>query len=184
MLYKEMGDYAAAEPLYRQALEIHRATLGEGHPATPTSLNGLASCTGRWATTRRPSPSTARPWRSAARPWARATADYADSLNNLAILYQEMGDYAAAEPLYRQAMEIHRAALGEGHPDYATSLNNLALLYRPMGDYAAAEPLFRQALDDLAARRWARATPDTLQHPEQPGGTLSSRRIAKGKLSP
>ncbi len=40
-----------------------------------------------------------------------------------------MGDHAAAEPLFRQAAEIRRAALGEGHPDYATSLNNLAVLY-------------------------------------------------------
>ncbi len=40
-----------------------------------------------------------------------------------------MGDYAAAEPLYRQALEIRRMALGEDHPDYAASLNNLAGLY-------------------------------------------------------
>ena len=36
--------------------------------------------------------------------------DYADSLNNLARVYREMGDYAAAEPLFRQALEIRRAA--------------------------------------------------------------------------
>ena len=58
-----------------------------------------------------------------------------------------MGDNARAEPLYRQALEIRKEALGEGHPDYATSLNNLALLYLAMGDYARAEPLFRQALE-------------------------------------
>ena len=28
-----------------------------------------------------------------------------------------MGDYAKAEPLYRQALEIHKRALGENHPD-------------------------------------------------------------------
>ena len=58
-----------------------------------------------------------------------------------------MGDYARAEPLFRQALEIRKKALGESHPDYATSLNNLAVLYRAMGDYARAEPLFRQALE-------------------------------------
>jgi CHAT domain-containing protein/tetratricopeptide (TPR) repeat protein len=58
-----------------------------------------------------------------------------------------MGDYAAAEPLYRQALEVRRAALGEAHPDYAASLNNLAALYHAKGDYAAAEPLYRQALE-------------------------------------
>ncbi len=58
-----------------------------------------------------------------------------------------MGDHAAALPLYRQALEICRTALGEDHPDYATSLNNLAELYRAMGDHAAALPLYRQALE-------------------------------------
>ena len=54
-----------------------------------------------------------------------------------------MGDHAVALPLYRQALEIRRAALGEGHPDYAVSLINLAVVYRAMGDYAAALPLYR-----------------------------------------
>jgi CHAT domain-containing protein/tetratricopeptide (TPR) repeat protein len=58
-----------------------------------------------------------------------------------------LGDYAEAEPLYRQASDIVRTALGEDHPYYAISLNNLGGLYHDMGDYSAAEPLYRQALD-------------------------------------
>jgi len=58
-----------------------------------------------------------------------------------------MGDHAAALPLFRQALEIRRMALGEGHPHFATSLVNLAWLYKAMGDYAAALPLLRQALE-------------------------------------
>ena len=69
-----------------------------------------------------------------------------------------MGDYAKAEPLFRQAMEIRKEALGEKHPDYATSLNNLAVLYQAMGDYAKAEPLFRQALE-IRKKCWAKSTP-------------------------
>ena len=71
-----------------------------------------------------------------------------------------MGDYAAALPLYRQALEICRTALGENHPHYATSLNNLALLYQDMGDHAAALPLCRQAWRSTAPR-WARTTRST-----------------------
>ena len=58
-----------------------------------------------------------------------------------------MGAYDRAEPLFRQALEITKKALGEEHPDYATSLNNLAELYRAMGAYDRAEPLYRQALE-------------------------------------
>ena len=57
-----------------------------------------------------------------------------------------MGRYDEAEPLYRQALEIRKAALGETHPDYAQSLNNLAVLYYDMKRYADAEPLMAEAL--------------------------------------
>ena len=72
--------------------------------------------------------------------------DTADSLNNLAELLRSQGDYAAAKPLYEQALAIRKAVLGERHPDTATSLNNLAVLLQAQGDYAAAKPLFEQAL--------------------------------------
>ena len=114
---------------------------------------------------------------------ARATPATPTSLNNLAELYKAMGDYAAAEPLYRQAIKICRAALGEGHPRYATSLNNLAKLYRSMGDYAAAEPLYRQALE-ITARRAGRGPPRLRRQPEQPGGAVPVDGRLRGGRAP
>jgi tetratricopeptide (TPR) repeat protein len=35
------------------------------------------------------------------------------SLNNLAMLYQAMGNYTAAEPLYKEALAIRKKVLGE-----------------------------------------------------------------------
>ena len=52
---------------------------------------------------------------------AKPVSANAASLNDLAALYCEVGDYASAEPLFRQAMEIRRVALGESHPDHAAS---------------------------------------------------------------
>ena len=72
--------------------------------------------------------------------------DTATSLNNLAVLYQDMGEYAKAEPLFQEALRIRQKVLGPEHPDTATSLNNLAVLYQDMGEYAKAEPLFQEAL--------------------------------------
>ena len=72
--------------------------------------------------------------------------EFATSLNNLALLYEEMGDYPKAEPLYQQALRIKQKVLGPEHPSTATSLNNLALLYWKMGAYAKAEPLYQEAL--------------------------------------
>jgi CHAT domain-containing protein/Flp pilus assembly protein TadD len=71
---------------------------------------------------------------------------YAQSLNNLAMVYHTLGDYAQAEPLYQQALALRKEVLGDKHSAYATSLNNLGMLYQAQGDYARAEPLLRQAL--------------------------------------
>ena len=73
-------------------------------------------------------------------------SDTATCLNNLAALVHLQGDYAAAEPLFRRALEISEKALGPEHPDTGTSLYNLARLLQAKGDYDEAEPLYRRAL--------------------------------------
>src|SRR4028119_2284901 len=73
--------------------------------------------------------------------------ELSSSLNYLAGLYQSQGRYSEAEPLYLQAVEIHRRSLPEDHPDLAIHLNNLALLYKSQGRYSEAEPLYLQALE-------------------------------------
>ena len=66
----------------------------------------------------------------------------AASMNNLALLYQSMGDYARAERLFNRALAIKEKAVGPEHPATAISLVSLARLYQGMGDYARAEPLY------------------------------------------
>jgi hypothetical protein len=68
-------------------------------------------------------------------------------LNQVAYYLFDRGQYAEAESLCKQALEIRRAALGERHPGYAASLDNLAGLFRETGRYAEAEPLCKQALE-------------------------------------
>jgi tetratricopeptide (TPR) repeat protein len=75
-----------------------------------------------------------------------SSPDLADSLNNLACLYESMGRYTEAEPLYVRSLAISEEDLGANHPDTATSLNNLAVLYYSMGKYAEAEPLHVRSL--------------------------------------
>jgi CHAT domain-containing protein/Tfp pilus assembly protein PilF len=72
--------------------------------------------------------------------------DVAQTLNNLAVLYDERGDYAKAELFYQRALTIREKALGPEHPDVGTNLAKLAALYFRMGDDAKPEPLFQRAL--------------------------------------
>src|SRR5262249_6175072 len=62
-------------------------------------------------------------------------ADLAKSLNALGFLLQTRGEYAQAEPYYRDALAMYRqlypqARFKDGHPHLATSLNNLGVLLR------------------------------------------------------
>ena len=146
-LLKAQGDYAAAKPLYEQALAIYKEVLGERHPNTANSLNNLASLL------------KAQGDYAAAKPlYEQALAIYkevlgehhpdtANSLNSLAGLLQAQGAYAAAKPLYEQALAIRKEVLGARHPDTANSLNNLAGLLHAQGDLAGAEPLLSRALE-------------------------------------
>ena len=67
--------------------------------------------------------------------------DYANSLIGHAVLYEKMGDYARAEPLYLEAKKVYAKVLGTKHPDYANTLNNLAGLYEKTGDDTRAQSL-------------------------------------------
>jgi len=71
--------------------------------------------------------------------------DYEKSLNNLRILYREMGAHEKAEPLYLEARAIREKILGKEHPDYASILNSLGNLYHEMGAYEKAEPPYLEA---------------------------------------
>ena len=91
-------------------------------------------------------------------------ADVAKSLNNLAIVLYEKGDFAEAEALHREALAMRRRLLGNEHPDVATSLNNLANMLHSKGDLrrGGGAPIARPSPCDAGCSgtstpRWRRA---------------------------
>ena len=69
----------------------------------------------------------------------------AQSLINLAGLYDTQGKFAEAEPLYKQALAIVEKALGPNHPNVATVCENMADLYSQIGKEDEAEKLEARA---------------------------------------
>jgi len=142
-----MGEYAKAEPLYLQTLDIVKKALGEEHPNYASTLNNLAGlykATGEYA--------KAEPLYLHARDIRRKALgekhpDYAINLSDLAELYGLMGEYTKAEKLLLQARDIRKNALGEQHQEYADTLYCLADVYGSMGEYARAERLYIQVRD-------------------------------------
>ena len=122
------GKYADAEPLYYQALEIDKATIGVDHPNYAIRLNNLAElyrAQGKY--------SDAEPLFQQALEIDKATIglehpEYAKHLNNLATLYHAQGKYADSEPLYQQAIAICAARLPADHPQTQGTRENYAIM--------------------------------------------------------
>jgi tetratricopeptide (TPR) repeat protein len=66
----------------------------------------------------------------------------------LAEIYREKGDSAAAEPLFQSSLQ--RMHLGPGSPKLAQMLDNYATLLRDAGKYDQAEALYKRSLETWA----------------------------------
>ena len=73
------------------------------------------------------------------------------TLHNLAGLYMQKGDFAAARRAYTDALAKKEASLGRHHPEYAATLAQLAEVVRVQGRLGDAAALLRQSADVLDA---------------------------------
>ncbi|HKX31312.1 MAG TPA: CHAT domain-containing tetratricopeptide repeat protein, partial [Blastocatellia bacterium] len=145
-IYKERGDFAQAEPLYRRALTIAEQTLPPEHPNVGLFLSNLGNLYRERGEYGRAEPLFQRALAVKEKTLGPTHFSVAYTLNDLAFVYSEKGRYAEAEPLFQRALTILEKAAGPEHFSVATVLNNLGTLYRRKGDYAQAEPLYRRAL--------------------------------------
>ena len=81
----------------------------------------------------------------AAFEFGKKSAAYATSLNNVALIYADAGNYVQAEPLFIEARNIRASVLGKEHVDYAASSTSLGELYVRMDEYLKAEPYYIEA---------------------------------------
>ena len=68
------------------------------------------------------------------------------SYSNLALVLQDLGDYAGAKGLLEKATASAEKNFGPDHPTTAVSYSNLALVLKDLGDYAGALELSGKAL--------------------------------------
>ncbi len=143
---RERAQYAEAEPILVQALDIYKQTQRDDSFDAAHTLNELAELyrlRGKYAQAEQYH-HEALAIREHLPPALQA--DLARTLNNFGKLYQDRAHYSWAEPLYQRAYAIREQILGQEHPDVAESLNNLASLYQAQGKYTDAEPLYQRAL--------------------------------------
>jgi non-specific serine/threonine protein kinase/serine/threonine-protein kinase len=146
-VYENLGLYARAESLLKQAADIRRDVLGPGHPSTLSSVSRLAwtiSEEGRYAEAGKMSreliPMEDRVLGS----------DHRTTLatkSNLAWTLQLEGRLADAEKLCREALEGQERVLGTDDPDALESGRRLAVILEKQGRLTEAERTYRLNLD-------------------------------------
>ena len=72
--------------------------------------------------------------------------DLASTLNALAGVEMELGNFDRSADLYQRSLEIKERVLGPHHPELAVSLNDLAVLHARLDRYELAAPLYERAL--------------------------------------
>jgi CHAT domain-containing protein/Tfp pilus assembly protein PilF len=70
----------------------------------------------------------------------------ATALNNLATVLEDQQDFAAAEPLYRRALNLDRTMFGPDNPRLATRFANLGGMYVTQGRYDEAAKALKEAM--------------------------------------
>ena len=102
-------------------------------------------------------------------------ADVVTSCNNLALVYNHLGEYNQAKELHEKVLTISEKIVGEDHADVATSYDNLALVYNSLGEYNPAKQLDENALiirkqifgeDHVYVKKQFRASWPLFRYPE------------------
>ena len=111
----EIGDFSLADGIFAQ-IEAREQLAVDRVARAAFSRGEIAEQQVRWA-------DAAEHYEKA----AKLSPNHANALNNLAGLYQTMGNYAKAEPLYLQAIKVFENSLGVDHPSTKTVRGNYAI---------------------------------------------------------
>ena len=78
---------------------------------------------------------------------ASSNRDRALYLNQLGLVYQDMGEYSKALSYYEQSLEIEKVALPPNHLGLASSYHNIGSVYKSMGEYSKALSSYERSLE-------------------------------------
>ncbi|MFZ9388481.1 MAG: tetratricopeptide repeat protein, partial [Chitinophagaceae bacterium] len=142
ILYQSIGRYEQAVALLKQALQLAgtiEVTKARYHLKFFSNLALLYQQMGKYA-------EAEEIYRGLEKKLERNTPEFANFLNNVAILAMLMKKEDRVEQMLKQSAEIYKSTLTENSPAYAKVICDLGNFYRYKGRYAEAAPLLEQAL--------------------------------------
>ena len=149
--YKGHGKFAPAEQHLRASLDLRRKVLGANHPDCGQSLTALAELFVS-ATKYREAEAAGREavaiYRRAHQAGNGDAKWFAISLNDHAIAHKGLGNFAEAETLIKEALDVGRDFKGAERAPLAVMLGNLGGMRRDQGDLDGAATCLRNALTE------------------------------------
>ncbi|HXP59167.1 MAG TPA: serine/threonine-protein kinase, partial [Dongiaceae bacterium] len=145
-VYMELGEYARADAMIRQALALRKSVFGKKHPRVADSLHDLGALLRNQG---RPVEAEALFRQALAMRrelLGNERPEVASSLDALGVALWGQGKFPEAEEIHRQALALRKRLFGDEHVAVAVSLHNLASALLMEGKYPEAEAIFRQVI--------------------------------------
>ena len=140
-LYAKQGKYAAAEPLYKRAVDMYEGASGPMSMQVGKAVWELAELYKKEGKLAPAEPLYRRCLEITQSDLGVDHPFVAYRLNELGMLYVSLGKYSAAEPYLHRACELRQKRLAAGSPLLSESRANLAALYRAQGRSREADEL-------------------------------------------
>jgi tetratricopeptide (TPR) repeat protein len=144
--YYERGEYAEAEPWFKEALTIWQRYSDAPPVSKAISLNGLLAIYNKQGRKAEAEGYLKEAQDIHATIVEQNVLEDAYALEVLAQLYDDQGNNQA-EAIFKQAVAIFDSALRKDHPDKGHALSELGLFYYKHKNYEAAEERLNEALN-------------------------------------
>jgi tetratricopeptide (TPR) repeat protein len=137
--------------LYREALTIRLARLGQRHPEVARARQNLATALLRLANYDEAARELTRAIEGFRAAYGERHPSLATALNSLGVVDSSRKRHAEAVGHAKAAMEMRRELLGPRHPSTLVAQTNLATYLNDMGRLAESEAVFRDVIAQSAA---------------------------------
>ena len=160
-VYVELGKYEKAEPLFLEAITIFEDKLNNReHFVYLDILDQIAIIASRLHNYETAESFSLKVLSISEKVEGKENPRYAGRLINLASVYQEMGMFEKAEPLFLEAITIFEDKLDDKeHPFYGIGLQGLANIYLYLGNYETAEQLYLKSVA-IQEKVWGKEHPN------------------------
>ncbi len=160
-LLEETGAYPEAIAAYEGSLEAHEATWGRVHPRTLVLRNDLGILLSRLGMLERSGEIQTRVLEDRLRLQGVASPETIRAMANLAVVKRRLGEFAAAEVLYRDAIGLAERHLPPGHELLVSARANFGTMLQAAGRGEEGLPLLQEALERSEAQ-FGREHPTTI----------------------